>query len=403
MERKDYRQLKEAFVQVQINEANKAQVQNYANQLISEGYDLSEMSWDDVYDLYVSEGRVSNSSQNTYGQAEREAKKAERKAELNTRRQNATGQGGRSIASNPNRRGVKPTDTLKPIPADKRPKDMQQGKVYGDASPNKPAPTQTPKPAPTQTPKPTPTQTPKPTPTPTRTAKPATPPRRPNSSSLTGNKASSFISKGGSKATQAPAKPTASPIKSNRLRAALDSVRKEGVDAFDIRYNELRSKGFTQADCELIMVREATKHIDEKEAARKKRQRKIANVQLNPQIDESVLEVVFEEWVEEMLDEGRDLSSHTWNDLYHEFVYQINEDTDLGDHLEYLSVVSLEEASSLSVADQMRVSQAYFKKRNERSDEEKEAEKKKDAKARAKNYAQHKQPDPYKARAGESD
>ena len=57
----------------------------------------------------------------------------------------------------------------------------------------------------------------------------------------------------------------------------------------------------------------------------------------------------------------------------------------------------------MSVADQMKVSQDYFKKRNARSPEEKEAEKKTNAKARAKTYAMHKQPDPYKARAGESD
>ena len=57
----------------------------------------------------------------------------------------------------------------------------------------------------------------------------------------------------------------------------------------------------------------------------------------------------------------------------------------------------------MSVADQMKVSQDYFKKRNSRSPEEKEAEKKSNDKARAKNYAMHKQPDPYKARAGESD
>ena len=51
----------------------------------------------------------------------------------------------------------------------------------------------------------------------------------------------------------------------------------------------------------------------------------------------------------------------------------------------------------------MKVSQEYFKKRNARSDEEKEAEKKSEAASRAKTYAMHKKPDPYKARAGESD
>jgi len=56
-----------------------------------------------------------------------------------------------------------------------------------------------------------------------------------------------------------------------------------------------------------------------------------------------------------------------------------------------------------SVEDQMKVSQEYFKKRNSRSPEEKEAEKRKNAKDRAKNYAMHKKPDPYKSRPGESD
>tara|TARA_R110000796_G_scaffold181462_2_gene298053 strand:+ start:31 stop:2088 length:2058 start_codon:yes stop_codon:yes gene_type:complete len=57
----------------------------------------------------------------------------------------------------------------------------------------------------------------------------------------------------------------------------------------------------------------------------------------------------------------------------------------------------------LSVEDQMKVSQEYFKKRNSRSPEEKEAEKRKNAKDRAKNYAMHKKPDPYRSRPGESD
>ena len=56
-----------------------------------------------------------------------------------------------------------------------------------------------------------------------------------------------------------------------------------------------------------------------------------------------------------------------------------------------------------SVADQLKVSREYFKKRNARSPEEKAAEEKRDAKSRAERGAMHKKPDPYKARAGESD
>ena len=57
----------------------------------------------------------------------------------------------------------------------------------------------------------------------------------------------------------------------------------------------------------------------------------------------------------------------------------------------------------LSVKDQMKVSQEYFKKRNARSPEEKAAEEKAHAKSRAERSAMHKRPDPYKSRPGESD
>ena len=57
----------------------------------------------------------------------------------------------------------------------------------------------------------------------------------------------------------------------------------------------------------------------------------------------------------------------------------------------------------LSVEDQMKASQGYFKKRNARSPEEKAAEEKAHAKSRAERSAMHKKPDPYKSRPGESD
>lgn len=68
-------------------------------------------------------------------------------------------------------------------------------------------------------------------------------------------------------------------------------------------------------------------------------------------------------------------------------------------------VVEMYELTSeeMSVADQMKVSQEYFKKRASRSPEEKESEKERHAKTRARISAMHKKPDPYKARAGESD
>jgi hypothetical protein len=68
-----------------------------------------------------------------------------------------------------------------------------------------------------------------------------------------------------------------------------------------------------------------------------------------------------------------------------------------------MAVAAKLNAEEMSVSDQMRVSQEYFKKRAARSPEEKKSEKERHIKSRAATYAKHKQPDPYKSRAGESD
>ncbi len=68
-----------------------------------------------------------------------------------------------------------------------------------------------------------------------------------------------------------------------------------------------------------------------------------------------------------------------------------------------MAVAAKLNAEEMSVADQLRVSQEYFKKRAARSPEEKKSEKERHIKSRAATYAKHKQPDPYKSRAGESD
>ena len=68
-----------------------------------------------------------------------------------------------------------------------------------------------------------------------------------------------------------------------------------------------------------------------------------------------------------------------------------------------MAVAAKLNAEEMSVADQLRVSQEYFKKRAARSPEEKKSEKESHIKSRAATYAKHKQPDPYKSRAGESD
>jgi hypothetical protein len=37
---------------------NKEEVENWVNSLIEEGYDLSEYTWDDMYEMYVTEGQI---------------------------------------------------------------------------------------------------------------------------------------------------------------------------------------------------------------------------------------------------------------------------------------------------------------------------------------------------------
>ena len=259
MDLNSYIQLKEAYTQVgkpqQLTESVDSiweEVEAFAHALVEEeGIDLSDMTWDEVREAYLEErmGRVSNSSQNTSGQAAQAAAKLARTAAVNTSRQNATGQGGKSIASNPNRRGVQPA---------KRPADMQKGKVYGDASPSPAA-----KPAPTQTAKPKP-QAAKAAPSPMisdlkkRMPKPAAPKpaaSKPSGSSYTGNRASSFMSKsGGAAAASKAPKPSASPIKSNRLRAALDSVKKEEFSEFDLILSHLIEQGFGDDEALKLMV-----------------------------------------------------------------------------------------------------------------------------------------------------
>lgn len=506
MEISNYRELKEAFVQVKINEANKAQeqqlwneVQAYSNELISEGYDLSEMTWDDMREAYMAENffaantgkdeakRNKPASNDNYaggaiGQLQRLGDKVSgNQSRINKARSYETsvnnirdrkirsGNGNRNTAISQNdiaaetagRNKQKKTtstastssgvskaeqDRLK-READRKRRAGQQSDLRGGSGsssgsagsagsggsggsggsqrssqrPAAPAPakqtgdkakdmkswaTANPELARRQkerqrTRGTSASTNPMMADLKSRAPKPSA--QAKNTPSITGNKASSFISKGGSKATQAPAKPTASAMKPGRLRAALDSVRKESADQFDIRFQELLRKGFYRSDVMELMVHEATKHIDEEEEARKKRNKKINKVEMCPTIDESVLEVVFEEWIDEMVDDGYDLSECYETDLFKAFLTQISEDAGTYYHLEYLGRISLEEASALSVEDQMRVSQAYFKKRNARSEEEKEAEKKRDARSRSKRSAMHSKPDPYKARAGESD
>ena len=87
------------------------------------------------------------------------------------------------------------------------------------------------------------------------------------------------------------------------------------------------------------------------------------------------------------------------------YAANVKEDVDLSIFSDREIDSLVEMYSESSVEDQMKASQEYFKKRNARSPEEKAAEEKSHAKARAKNYADNakNRPDPYKSRAGESD
>jgi hypothetical protein len=127
-----------------------------------------------------------------------------------TRAQNRRSSSGAAVAKT-TKTPAKPA--LKPIPASKRPKDMQAGKVYGDAGqpkapklPPKPTPSK-PKPAPSK-PKPSPAK-PKPAPSkPKPAAKPAAKPKSKPRSWLKDNY-----------------KPGVKGIKSSRLSAALSNLK----------------------------------------------------------------------------------------------------------------------------------------------------------------------------------
>ena len=87
-------------------------------------------------------------------QAKKRQEEKDKKKKSTTQRTFTTGRRG---VGGKNRKPVKPA--LKYIPASKRPKDMQAGKVYGDAGQPK-APKLPPKPTAKPTPKPAPKKTP---------------------------------------------------------------------------------------------------------------------------------------------------------------------------------------------------------------------------------------------------
>lgn len=483
MDHKSHRLIKESYLEVRQNQSHKLQeqqawkeVQEYANYLVNEGYDLSDMTWDEVYEAYLEEQGGRSGDFRLRQRKEREAERAAKEAERKKNNDIDFRAGGGDKANNERKGANSPSSTERnytqsqtrnsgrsnlykggggdaAVAAGKsRDEVIAQGRKNFSSSQTsntkketEPAKTtqttqQTTQPSTQRTAAQTPAKqtgdkakdmaswakanpklaaakarrdkvkatnassnplmkdmkTRMPKPTDTKSIAKTTP-------STTGNKASKFMSPGGSKATAAVNKPSTKPD----MRTALASVGKqktnESADAFDARFQELVNSGFPKEVAIELMVYESTKHVDEKKEARKKNRNKIRKVELCPTIDESILDVVFDEWIEEMVSEGYDLSESYESDLFNSFLTQISEDTNTYHHLEFLGRVSLEEATKLSVEDQMRVSRAYFAKRNARSDEEKEDEKKKDARSRSERSAMHAKPDPYKSRGGESD
>jgi hypothetical protein len=252
MDLNSYIQLKEAYTQVrkpqQLTEGVDSiweEVEAFAHALVEEeGLDLSDMTWDEVYEAYLEEQGGSNAMRLRLQKNNAAVKAAQPAAAPKTfsDRRNARRSASPAAQANTNSVG----QNIKTTPSTQKPQPTAA----------KPQPTAA-KPQPTAA-KPQPTAA-KPSPSPMmsdlkkRMPKPAAP--KPSGSSLTGNRASSFMSKsGGAAAASKAPKPSASPIKSNRLRAALDSVKNEEFSDFDIILTHLIEQGFGDDEALTLMV-----------------------------------------------------------------------------------------------------------------------------------------------------
>ena len=243
MDLNSYIQLKEAYCQVgkpqQLAESNDSiweEVEAFAHALVEEeGLDLSDMTWDDLREAYLAEIPVLKGLYGAIKGLGNTKTPANKVTTPRSRRQNRrsaspaaqanTNSSGQNVKTTP----AKPAPTAKAAPA------------------AKPAPTAKPAPAPA--------------------AKPAAAKPAPAKSTINDLKSRmpkpakpSAASAGASAigAATAKARPTATAIKSNRLRAALDSARKPAPmkeeSEFDIILTHLIEQGFGDDEALKLMV-----------------------------------------------------------------------------------------------------------------------------------------------------
>ena len=166
MDARELQQIREAYAGVRNNQHSQQQyesfvreVETYAYQLVNEGYDLSDITWDELAEFYLNEKRVSPSAQNTQGQAERDARRAEREQRQQDREQNLERR--RNLSPAAQRRANRRSSS--PAALDKTNPGGQTIKVDEPTTkPDKPDPSPTPTPTPTPTSTPTATPRPKP-------------------------------------------------------------------------------------------------------------------------------------------------------------------------------------------------------------------------------------------------
>lgn len=65
MEAKDVKNLMEAYASL-YTESNGEEFETWVNTLVEEGYDLSEYTWDDMYEIYLNEAKKSDSPRQTF-------------------------------------------------------------------------------------------------------------------------------------------------------------------------------------------------------------------------------------------------------------------------------------------------------------------------------------------------
>ena len=382
MDHKSQRLLNETYLEVRRNQKQKRQeeqvwkeVQAFANDLVAEGYDISDMTWDEVREAYLEENLIGD----TFARGAGQIKRAGMKAFGNAQQRNDAVSFERSV-NDINKRKRESGDTSKTTQNDidaetsgRRKADPNYKPGQGVGSGNEPAKVQRTRAqnrrsssdaaiantnSKGQSIKVKPNSSPNsgsgnsgPNSTTKTTTKPVpaaqTGDKKADMKSwaaanpkLAAAKAKRDATRGTSATTNPMMKdlkkrmpkptPAASKPDGSKLRAmSKPSLNTESVDQFDIRYNELRRKGFDQDEILNLMYTEGmVKHESEKKSKDKNKKR-IMRVELCPMIKENVLEYYFEEWISESIEEGYDLSSYYEIDLWENFLKQVANDPEL--------------------------------------------------------------------------